>query len=264
MQVFKTPKTKSRTSKRLLQIPKSEVMPLFVLATGVLQILILFLLLFEGVWLSRLSRKSPPTLVQMVDGKAVQVAPMESLDRTPETIKHFVGQTMALMFNWSGTLPPAPESGKKNVPQPDPGIPIKTKGIDSRGGEKVTTPSWEASFALAENFRPAFLQKLATLTPRSIFSGGTQVMLLVNHLSEPQQLEPGKWKVKMVANLLTFDQGDNAGKAISFNKDVYVSSIDTPPLPLPEGVSSLHRTAYQIRQAGLEIYAIRDLQREEL
>ncbi len=89
-------------------------------------------------------------------------------------------------------------------------------------------------------------------------------MLLVTHLSEPQQLGPGQWKVKMVANLLTFEQGDNTGKAIPFNKDVYVRSIDTPLLPLPEGVSSLHQTAYQIRQAGLEIYAIRDLQREEL
>jgi len=188
---------------------------------------------------------------------------MESFDRTPETIKHFVGQTMALMFNWSGTLPPASEPGQKNVPKPDPGVSIKTERIGS-GGDKVTTASWEASFALSESFRPEFLQKLATLTPRSIFSGGTQVMLMVTHLSEPQQLQPGKWKIKMVANLLTFDQGDNTGKAIPFNKDVYVRSIDTPLLPLPKGVSSLHQTAYQIRQAGLEIYAIRDLQREEL
>lgn len=263
MQVFKTPKIKSRASKRLLKISKTEVMPLFVLCTSVLQIFILFLLLVEGVWLSRLSRKSPPSLVQMLDGRVLRVAPMESSDRTPETIKHFVGQTMALMFNWSGTLPPTPESGQKNVPKPDPGVPIKTESIGS-GGEKVTTPSWEASFALSESFRPEFLQKLATLTPRSIFSGGTQVVLMVTHLSEPQKLAPGKWKVKTVANLLTFDQGDNTGKAIPFNKDVYVRSIDTPLLPLPNGVSSLHQTAYQIRQAGLEIYAIRDLQREEL
>lgn len=263
MQVLKTPKVKSRVSKRLLKIPKTEVMPLFVLGTGVLQVFILCLLLLGGAWLSRLSRKPPPSLVQLVDGRVVRVAPMESFDRTPETIKHFVGQTMALMFNWSGTLPPVSEPGQKNVPKSDPGVPIKTESIGS-GGDKVTTASWEASFALSESFRPEFLQKLATLTPRSIFSGGTQVMLMVTHLSEPQQLQPGKWKTKMVANLLTFDQGDNTGKAIPFNKDVYVRSIDTPLLPLPNGVSSLHQTAYQIRQAGLEIYAIRDLQREEL
>lgn len=263
MQIFKNSKIKSITSKRLLKIPKTEVMPLFVLGTGVLQIGILFLLIFEGVWLSRLSRKPPPSLVQLVDGRAVRVAPMENVSRTEETIKHFVGQTMALMFNWSGTLPPASKPGQKNVPLPDPGVPIQTQKIGSKG-EKVTTPSFEASFAISENFRPEFLQKLATLTPRSIFSGSTQVMLLVTHLSEPQQLGPGQWKVKMVANLLTFEQGDNTGKAIPFNKDVYVRSIDTPLLPLPEGVSSIHRTAYQIRQAGLEIYAIRDLQREEI
>lgn len=263
MQVLKTPKAKSRASKRLLKIPKTEVMPLFVLCTGILQILVLFLLLIEGVWLDRLSRKPPPSLVQLVDGRVVRVTAIENFDRTPATIKHFVGETMALMFNWSGTLPPASDSGQKNVPQPDPGVPIKTDVIGS-GQEKVTTPSWEASFALSESFRAEFLKKLATLTPRSVFSGGTQVMLVVTHLSEPQQLKPGEWKVKMVANLLTFEQGDNTGKAIAFNKDVYVHAIDTPPLPLPEGVSSLHRTAYQIRQAGLEIYAIRDLQREEL
>ncbi|MBW4637861.1 MAG: hypothetical protein KME05_06435 [Gloeocapsa sp. UFS-A4-WI-NPMV-4B04] len=225
MQALKTPKPKSRASKRLLKIPKTEIMPLFVLGTGIFQILILLLLLIEGVWLQRLSRKPPPSLVQLVDGRVVRVTAIENFDRTPATIKHFVGETMALMFNWSGTLPPASDSGQKNVPQPDPGVPIKTDAIGS-GGDKVTTPSWEASFALSENFRVEFLKKIATLTPRSVFSGGTQVMLVVTHLSEPQQLKPGEWKVKMVANLLTFDQGDNTGKAIPFNKDVYVHSID--------------------------------------
>ena len=229
-----------------------------------MQILILVVLILEGAWLSRISRKPPPSLVQLVDGRVVRVAPMESFDRTPETIKTFVGQTMVLMFNWSGTLPPDSLPGQKNVPKPDPGVPIKTKEIVGSGAEKVTTASWEASFALSETFRSEFLQKLATLTPRGVFSGGTQVMLLVTHLSEPQQLKPGQWKVKMVANLLTFEQGDNKGSAIPFNKDVYVHAIDTPLLPLPDGVSSLHRTAYQVRQSGLEIYAIRDLQREEL
>lgn len=261
MQSLKPSKTNS--GNRLLKIPKTEIMPLFVLCTGVLQVFIFLVLLIQGAMLSRLSRQPPPSLVQLTDGRAVRVATLRNLDRTPEAIKHFVGETMVLMFNWSGTLPPSASSSQKNVPLPDPGIPIKTAGIGS-GSQKVTTASWEATFALSENFRPEFLQKLASLTPSSIFSGDTQVLLVVTHLSEPEQLEPGRWKVKMVANLLTFQKGDNAGRAIAFNKDIYLQAIDTPPLPLPEGVSSLHRTAYQTRQAGLEIYAIRDLEREEL
>lgn len=80
----------------------------------------------------------------------------------------FVTQALTQLFNWSGTL-----TGPEGERVPDPGI-----GIDTPAGVKrITTASATASFALSEELRLPFLQKVAELTPTSVFSGQTQVVL---------------------------------------------------------------------------------------
>ena len=68
--------------------------------------------------------RSAPTLVQMQDGQAIRVGAMEAQDRTPETIRRFVNDTLVLMFNWSGSLPAA-TAEEASQPQPDPGLPVE-------------------------------------------------------------------------------------------------------------------------------------------
>lgn len=217
--------------------------------------------LFNTAALLAVSQKKPPTLVQLLDGKAVTVTAISSSQRTPETIKRFVNETFALMFNWTGKLP-ADNQKETQSPKPDPGI--KVAAQNSGLSDKVTTSSWQASFALSSDFRSTFLQKIAQLTPTEVFSGNSQVVLVLRNVAQPEQVSPGKWKVGVVADLIYFDHANSAGSALPLNKEVFVQSIDPPLTPLGDAASPLEKAIYSVRQAGLEIYAIRELNRENL
>jgi hypothetical protein len=246
---------------QILKEKKNRVFPVFVLVTLLVQGGILLTTMFELILTHRLASRPTPNLVQLIDGRAVKVAPQAYLAREPETIRRFVNETMTLMFSWSGTLPPATVEEAKS-PQPDPGIEVQTKDKKSA---KVATATWEASFALSEEFRKPFVLKLAELTPNTIFQGqGSQGLLVIRRISDPQVVEPGTWKVALIANLILFNRQDQVGNAISFNKEIFVRSVEPPALPLEEQSSGLEQIVYRIRQSGLEIYAIRDLPREDL
>jgi hypothetical protein len=238
---------------RLLEKKRSDILPLFALGTLGIQGVLLLLTLGQSNSLAQMSEKQTPTLVQLEDGKAVRVGTMDYNDRTPQTIRRFVGDTMIMLMNWSGTLPPTSPEESRN-PKPDPGVSLGTK--------KVAQATWQAGFALSEDFRGEFLKLVADLMSQEVFKGNAQAVFVINYISNPTKVENGKWKMSMVANLIIFSKGDNAGKAIAFNKEIFVRSVEAPRIPA--GASELEKAIYQVRQSGLEIYAIRDLVRENL
>lgn len=242
---------------QLIEKRNTNYLPLFVLGSVGLQLVILVFLFVQAGALSRLSRQAAPTLVQMQDGQAIRVGAMEAQDRTPETIRRFVNDTLVLMFNWSGSLPAA-TAEEASQPQPDPGLPVEM----DRGKGQVATASWQASFAFSEDFRQDFLKRVAELTPPGVFSGTTQVVMVVNHVSEPEVVGEGRWKVDVVAHLYVFDETNALGEAIPFNREVFVEAVTAPAVP--DGETPLEQAIYAIRQAGLQIYAIRELNREDL
>ncbi|MGK7947266.1 MAG: hypothetical protein AB4368_00285 [Xenococcaceae cyanobacterium] len=246
--------SKSTSVPRLIKASQKNILPLFVLGSSLLNTIIFVQLCLNNIWVARLAKKPPPALVQLVDGRIIEVAPTDSLSRKPENIKRFVQETMTLMFSWSGNLTNGSEKLKSET-LPDPGIRIK----NSRN--RITTPSWTASFALSEDFRAAFLAELAELTPQSIWRSNTAVFLQINRISEPEEIAPGKWKVKLVSNLMTFENSDPIGQGISFNKEIYLRAVTPSLSPLPKSASEYQKTAYRIREAGLEIYKITALSR---
>lgn len=236
-----------------------DALALFVIGTLGLHLATLVgLFLLYGSY-SRLSQKAPPSLVQLDTGKAITVAPLGNKERTPQVVSKFVADTMTLMMNWSGTKPPTTVQ-EATKPVPDPGVNIRSIGAGARG--KVATAAWQASFALSEDFRKEFLQKLAEITPSGVFQGATQVALVPLEIQSPQKIESGKWKVRIVANLVVFDRGNNLGSVIPFNKEVFVQAVEAPEFPGEKG--GIAAIIYQMRSSGLEIYAIRDLQEENL
>ena len=242
---------------RLAKVEKTDLLHLFVLATAGVQVLTLIWLSANTLGLYKMSNKPTPSLVQMSDGRPLRAIPIGNLERTPATIQRFVGDTFTLMFNWSGTLPPTtPEEFQS--PKPEPGKKL------SKGANLVATASWQAGFGLSEDYRTQFLAKVALLTPREVFSGGTKVVLITRHLSEPQLIEAGKWKMQVVGDLVFFNAQDNSGNSVAFNKEVFIRSVDPPSTPLMQAASDLEKTIYGVRQAGLEIYAIRELERGNL
>ncbi|ACK72274.1 conserved hypothetical protein [Gloeothece citriformis PCC 7424] len=264
MQLFKVKKGISSTqvkipkAQRLLKNSPSNVLTLFVLATLGLQGLLFLQTTFNTIWIAKLARKPSPTLVELVDGRSVQVGSEASLYRSPQAIQYFVSQITTMLFSASGTLP-GNEAIAANSLKPTLDKGIELTGNSFRGKRKVTTAAWEASFALSEDFRSTFLPELAEITPVGVFSGMTQTVLVIEHLSEPEPIEQGKWKLKMIANLYLFSNGDRIGKAIPVNKDIYVQAVYITPQPLGESATEVQRAVYNARVAGLEIYRFGDL-----
>ncbi|MGB3761282.1 MAG: hypothetical protein WBA07_33725, partial [Rivularia sp. (in: cyanobacteria)] len=62
--------------------------------------------------------------------------------------------------------------------------------------------------------------------------------------------------------LNVFDQTNNLGEVIPFNKEIFVRAVVAPYSPV--NTSNLAEVIYQVRASGLEIYAMRDLSEENL
>lgn len=247
---------------KILKFSKTDLLPIFVLATLGLSVLSLGWQAANTLAINRESRKPTPTLVQLADGQAVGVSSMAHHERTPETIKRFVHEALALTFNWSGTLPPETPQ-EERMPKPDPGVKITSSRM---GGTSnlVTTASWQASFAYSEDYRNELLRVLAQLTPRGVFSRDMEALLVVRHISEPEQVEAGKWRVELVADRILFDRSNRQGYPIAFNREIFIQAVPQPISPLGDNASFLEKTVYKIRQAGLDIYAMRELERGDL
>ncbi|MBD2200527.1 MULTISPECIES: hypothetical protein [Calothrix] len=233
-------------------VSTGDALALFALGTFGLHLITFFILLLLYGSYSQLNKKAPPSLVQLETGKSIKVAPIGSLERTPQVILRFVSDTLTLMMNWSGTLPPTTvEEAAK--PKPDLGVNISNREFR---GSKITSAAWQASYALSEDFRKEFLKVLAAMTPSGVFQGKTQVVLVPLSIQSPIKIAEGKWKVKMVANLTIVAQDSNLGETIPFNKEIFIRAVVPPESP--NQVDGLAAVIYQVRASGLEIYAIRD------
>lgn len=247
---FLVPISKSNTSVKFLGTSKHNLLIIFLLSTLGLQVLILIQTISLNIFSFKLANRPVPSLVQLQDGNTVLTISVDSLERTPAVIKKFVGNTMALLFNWTGRLPKN-KNEINEIPELDPGVVI------GDNNQKITTAAYEASFGLSPDFRNSFLSGLASMIPFAVFEGKTETILLVSHLSEPTKIESGKWKIEMIASLLFFSDKNQVGEALSLNKEIYVRAIP-PPENLQKN-SSLQTMVNQVRASGLEIYLIKDL-----
>jgi hypothetical protein len=204
---------------------------------------------------SNLSKKPVPTLVQLSTGEAITATALGSKERSPEVITKFVSRTLTMLMSWSGTIPGDNDAAK---PLPDSGVDIQAGAVRS----KVTTSTYQAAFAISEDFRKEFLAELGKLTPSSVFNGTVKVIFVPLEIQNPVLIEPGKWKVVVIANLLVLDQSDITGKAIPFNKEVYLKAVEAPEFQ--PGLSGIGLAVQQMRASGLEIYAIRDLIKDDI
>jgi hypothetical protein len=244
----------------------SDILPLFALTTLGIQALALFLGLVNTIRINNLAHKPAPAMVQMLDGRSVSMEPIDHLERTPETVHRFVKDSLSLMFTWNSkitTVPTDPATtGRLISPTTrqvsDPGV-----SLGSSGG-KVTTSSWQASFALKEDFRSKFLAAVATLTPSEVFAGNAQSVLSFESVSQPKPIDNHTWQVDVVANLLIFDAAHPQGLTVPFNKSVFVEAIEPTTDPLPDNSTPIQQAVYRLKQSGLQIREMRDLDIQNL
>lgn len=206
---------------------KTSILPLFAVATFGVHLLTLLVLLFHWSMLQQLKQQlTPQSLVQLADGRAITVDPKGNLERHPEAIRRFVGETMTIMLNWSQQQQP------KTV--------------------------WEISSQLIANELQPKLQ--SEISPSENLSRGTENVLVIQKISQPTKIEDGKWKIEMLANQLIFTSSDRLGKSIPFNKQILVRAIDEQATSLPNLPIPLHLAVYRLGEARLKIYNICELQ----
>lgn len=95
---------------KLLERKELNFTPIFLIANAVL---LTFLLLIEVVNFARLftiSKSKASTLVELSDGESIRVIPIGSLERSPQAITHFVGQTMTGLLSWNALPKPTDSS----------------------------------------------------------------------------------------------------------------------------------------------------------
>jgi hypothetical protein len=239
-----------------------SLLPAFVVGTAILQGVLLIVIIITFGKIDKIATSKTPNLVELLDGTTARVSPLSHNERSPQAITSFVGRIMVALMSWNA-VQTSTSSGLSTSSSSDAGNvqPILKPRLDEgvqAGERKVTTATWEVSFALSEDFRATFLGELGKIMPQEVLTGNSQTLLLVRHLSEPQKIGSGKWRLDMVANLVIFENGkQTAGKAIPFYKTIFVRAIDTPLLP--KNATDLQTTAYKARRDGLEIYKIQDL-----
>jgi len=228
---------------------ETSLIPTFVVGSIVIQSISFLIITSMFGKINKMESSKTPNLVELADGTSARVTPAPHDERTHQAISEFVGKTMVGLLSWNSVIQNLGNNDPSSKQQSDQGV--------QAGERKITLATWASGFGLSEDFRGTFLTELAKLTPPDVFTGKTQSLLLVRYLSEPEKITESKWKQDMVANLVIFQQGDQVGKGLSFNKTIYVRAIDTPELP--KMATETQKAAYKARKDGLEIFKIQDL-----
>jgi len=211
---------------------KNSILPLFAVGTFGLNLLALLLLMFHGSMLQDLEKQlTPQSLVQLFDGSAITVDPKPNLERHPETIRRFVGETMSFLLTWSQRRQP-----------------------------KII---WDSSTGfIANDVKQKFQSEVIKLDIVNQFENLNRVsetVLVIVRVSQPTKIGEGKWRLQIIANQLMFNNSDNLGSSVAFNKQILVRAIDPQATTMPNDPLPLIQEAYHLAEARLEIYNICDI-----
>lgn len=210
-------------------------------------------MVFMGTAYFGIANKKQPTLVQTVDGQAINTVEDDYLNRSIPTIRGFVRSELLLLLTWTGyTLD-------------EEGIVVKDKGLDY-DGNKISSRAHEAQYGLSteDGFRQDIMRMLASWHTPDYLQGNKTQTLEIGHIHRPKEIEPGKWSVGVVATRTISTGRDGHEEYTTFNRTLYVRAVDPHTDPLKETATVEQKAFYKVRQAGLEIYAMRGFNGEEM
>lgn len=216
----------------------TNLLPAFILGTCLVQLMGLGISLIGIARMDKLSQMR--YLAELENGRTQLVQAGSQI--SPEVIKYFCSRTMG------GVMTTRVELILDSSVKSDTGVQLKNG--------KVTTSTYNSSFGLSEDFRQEFLDIRSKDTPPGVFTGNVQQLLLIEHLSKPQAVEKGKWKLDIVAQLLLL-RGKVKVRAVPFHRTIFVRSVEIPTLP-PKP-TEMERIIFEARKEGLEIYLIKEL-----
>jgi len=215
---------------------KKNILFLFALGTFGLNFVILLLLFFHEKMLQQLSQQlAPQSLVELADGRVISADPETNLERQPETIRRFVGETMTLMLTFSSKQPQ----------------------------NEILAIS---SALLMDRFKSKFQAEMLRLNQKNqiaLNNRSTESVLIIERISQPIKIGVREWKVEMRANQLIFSGSDLLGKSIPFNRQILVRAIANNPISLPDNPLPWHLATFRLGETRLEIYNMCELQQKD-
>ncbi|MFM7440830.1 MAG: hypothetical protein ACKO2V_19900 [Snowella sp.] len=215
---------------------KKNILFLFALGTFGLNFVILLLLFFHETMLQQLSQQlAPQSLIELADGRVISADPETNLERQPETIRRFVGETMTLMLTFSSKQPQ----------------------------NEILAIS---SALLMDRFKPKFQTERLRLNQKNqiaLNNRSTESVLIIERISQPIKIGVGEWKVEIRANQLIFSGSDLLGKSIPFNRQILVRAIANKTISLPDNPLPWHLATFRLGEARLEIYNMCELQQKD-
>ena len=214
---------------------KKNILFLFALGTFGLNFIILLLLFFHETMLQQLNQQlAPQSLIELADGRVITADPETNLERQPETIRRFVGETMTLMLTFSSKQP------QNEI------LAISSALLRDRFKSKFKTE----------------IMKLNKINQVTSNNRSTESVLIIERISQPIKIGVGEWKVEIQANQLIFSGSDLLGKSIPFNRQILVRAIANNPISLPDNPLPWHLATFRLGEARLEIYNMCDLQQK--
>jgi hypothetical protein len=252
---LKSSKRAAKPNRLKIEDSSRNWVALFTLITAGVSVLALLLQLVTLGNVFSLSKKPAPSLVQLSDGQAIKVKAIGSTERSLEVVQNFTTDSLIMLMSWTNELP----SIKGQTGATDQGFMVKTKN-----GEKlITLGTFQASFVFSDQLRDELVKVLAEMTPPDVFKGSIKTTLKFQQVTIPTLVSEGKWRVNVIGTLLQYQPGRGDTVKVPFNKEVIVRSIDTPSVPAGGKFSNeLEAVVYNIRQAGLEIVSMKDIESE--
>ncbi len=197
--------------------------------------------------------ENPATVAVLGTGETRPVTALKRGERTPESIRLFTSAVLYRLFNWT--------DAKQTQTIFNPGQSQSDEGVITVDGRDTKIPAqvWESSFAISSSFRIEFLENLTEIMPDKVLNGSMRSLLILNEVSDPQEIEKDKWQVIVRGNI-NFLVGKSLIKSIPVDRVIYLKAIDIPALPDTE--DELSKAVYNMRFAGLEIYSIEEISAE--
>jgi hypothetical protein len=249
------------------QATQSNRFALFVLVTAGLSIFNTLLLLINAFTTSGIANRPLPTMVQLANGKTIEVSAFEGKNRSPQLIRDFTVATMTRLYTWQRYLPLAIGDDPHN-PKVDPGAPVESKS----GKTLVPTSVWAASFALSDKFREEFLgESVAPLLAKlGVLQGQSEVSLRILDLQDPIEVKGDGnerlWRVNLISNIVLRSSANVPEKIIPLNKTIYLRAIY--PTAISDATKSadnkdLAKVVAMAGASGLQIYAVENIKVED-
>lgn len=234
---------------RLTRVKTSRLILIFASLLMGSQLVIFLLTIISFGRIGTIAKRSSHILVQLRDGSSVIATPLNNYERSDESLKYTVNTKMTGLLSWQRLVYNSESNARPQIDE----------GVQTPKG-KITTSAFEASLAVSQDFSAELAAYIAELTPDNFFNpkSKAQSLLIIEHLSDPQKIGKGRWRLDMIARLVIYQGQNSTGRpAIPFNKTVFVRAIE-PPI-LPKKPTKLQKQLYEARKSGIEIYFIKDL-----